>query len=235
MEKHRRQVEAQSKSSMKKTQDEVVNMKRIVIGLIVASSLVFTGCKDKDEKKDASDTPKQETTSEATGADVTAGVDQPKEPDENAVDGISTLSTDDGSVKISIAIPEGYEVSEFSSEQQVAFQRLGADGTSSTQINLRLMAEDENTVVTTAQKEVEYLLSANTDDQSTMGEVQTLVSGERQWSFFSYTLAGEEGYRLWTGLSNGCIVSCAVENLGSGLEPLAVDSLTQMLSAAIQE
>ncbi|WP_289290960.1 hypothetical protein [Sporofaciens musculi] len=210
-------------------------MKRILIGLIVASSMVFTGCGDKDEKKDTPDTAKQEASAEATGADVTAGVDQPKEKDENAVDGISTLSTEDGSVKISIARPEGFEDVEFSSEQQVAFQRMGADGTSSTQVNLRLMAEDENSVITTAKQEVEYLMSANTDDQGTVGEIQTLSAGERQWSFFSYTVAGEEGYRLWTSLANGCILSCAVENIGSGLEPLAVDNLAQMLSASIQE
>ena len=210
-------------------------MKRILIGLIVASSMVFTGCGDKDEKKDTPDTAKQQASAEATGADVTAGVDQPKEKDENAVDGISTLSTEDGSVKISIARPEGFEDVEFSSEQQVAFQRMGADGTSSTQVNLRLMAEDENSVITTAKQEVEYLMSANTDDQGTVGEIQTLSAGERQWSFFSYTVAGEEGYRLWTSLANGCILSCAVENIGSGLEPLAVDNLAQMLSASIQE
>ena len=166
---------------------------------------------------------------------MTAGVDQPKEKDENAIDGISTLSTEDGSVKISIARPEGFEDVEFSSEQQVAFQRMGADGTSSTQVNLRLMAEDENSVITTAKQEVEYLMSANTDDQGTVGEIQTLSAGERQWSFFSYTVAGEEGYRLWTSLANGCILSCAVENIGSGLEPLAADNLAQMLSASIQE
>lgn len=210
-------------------------MKRILIGLIVASSMVFTGCGDKDEKKDTPDTAKQEASAEATGADVTAGVDQPKEKDENAVDGISTLSTEDGSVKISIARPEGFEDVEFSSEQQVAFQRMGADGTSSTQVNLRLMTEDENSVITTAKQEVEYLMSANTDDQGTVGEIQTLSAGERQWSFFSYTVAGEEGYRLWTSLANGCILSCAVENIGSGLEPLAADNLSQMLSASIQE
>ena len=210
-------------------------MKRILIGLIVASSMVFTGCGDKDEKKDTPDTAKQEASAEATGADVTAGVDQPKEKDENAIDGISTLSTEDGSVKISIARPEGFEDVEFSSEQQVAFQRMGADGTSSTQVNLRLMAEDENSVITTAKQEVEYLMSANTDDQGTVGEIQTLSAGERQWSFFSYTVAGEEGYRLWTSRANGCILSCAVENIGSGLEPLAADNLAQMLSASIQE
>ena len=48
---------------------------------------------------------KQEASAEATGADVTAGVDQPKEKDENAIDGMSNLSTEDGSVKISPGHP----------------------------------------------------------------------------------------------------------------------------------
>lgn len=210
-------------------------MKRIIIGLIVASSIAFTGCGDKEETKESPEPAGQETSLEAKGADEEAEK-QPEEPNEASEDGISALSTEDGSVKISLVRPEGFEDVEFSSEQQVAFQRIGTDGTSSTQINLRLMAEDENVVITTAQQEVEYLMSANTDEQeASVGEIQTLEEGDRQWSFFSYSLAGEEGYRLWTCLSNGCILSCAVENIGSGLEPLAADSLVSMLSASIQE
>lgn len=211
-------------------------MKRILIGLLVASSIVFTGCGDKAEKKEPEDPVKQEVSAGVSQADMTAGETQTEEPDENMNDGRSALTTEDGSVRISIICPEGFEDVEFSSEQQVAFQRMGADGTSSTQINLRLMAEDENTVITTAKQEVDYLMSANVDDQgSLIGEIQTMAEGDRQWSFFSYSLAGEEGYRLWTSLSNGCILSCAVENIGSGLEPLAAESLVPMLSAAIQE
>lgn len=210
-------------------------MKRIIIGLIVASSIAFTGCGDKEEIKESPEPAGQETSLEAKGADEEADK-QPEESNEASEDGISALTTEDGSVKISLVRPEGFEDVEFSSEQQVAFQRIGTDGTSSTQINLRLMAEDENVVITTAQQEVEYLMSANTDEQeASVGEIQTLAEGDRQWSFFSYSLAGEEGYRLWTCLSNGCILSCAVENIGSGLEPLAADSLVSMLSASIQE
>lgn len=215
-------------------------MKRIIIGFIAAVSIVFSGCGDKQEKKEPTDTAGQEVSSEAEGADGAAGENRQEEPDTDAdtdgADGISTLATEDGSVKISFSRPEGFEEVEYSSEQQVVFQRMGADGTSSTQINLRLMTEDENAVLTTAKQEVEYLMSANTDDQgATVGEVQTLAEGERQWSFFSYSLAGEEGLRLWTALSNGCILSCAVENIGSGLAPLAPESLVPMLTAAIQE
>ena len=211
-------------------------MKRIIVGLIVALSIVFTGCGDKTEKKEPVDSEKKGDSAQVTQADMTAGEEQTQGVDESGDDGVSPLSTEDGSVRISIVRPEGFEDVEFSSEQQVAFQRMGGDGTSSTQINLRLMAEDENAVITEAKQEVEYLMSANTDEQgAVIGEIQTASEGERQWSFFSYSLAGEEGYRLWTSLSNGCILSCAVENIGSGLEPLSAETLFPTLSAAIQE
>lgn len=211
-------------------------MKRIVIGFIVMASIVITGCGEKQEKMETSETAEREISAEAEGTDAAEGEEVSAGPAADTASGISVLSTEDGSIKISIARPESFEDVDYSSEQQVVFQRTGADGTSSTQINLRLMTEDENAVLSTAKQEVEYLLSANADDQGTMvGEVQNLAEGERQWSFFSYSLAGEEGYRLWTSLSNGCILSCAVENIGSGLEPLAAESLIPMLSAAIQE
>ena len=151
------------------------------------------------------------------------------------MDGVPALCTDDKSVSITINRPEGFEDSEFSSEHQVAFQRIGADGTSSTQLNLRLMTEDENTVMTTAQQEVEYLLSANSDGTGNVGEMMSQQAGNRQWSYFTYSLEGVEGYRIWTTLANGCVISCTAENLGSGLEPLTVDYLLQILEASIQE
>ena len=63
----------------------------------------------------------------------------------------------------------------------------------------------------------------------------TQTTGEKQFSYFTYSQEGIEGYRIWTDLDNGCILSCTVENIGSGLEPLAIDSLAQIISASIQE
>ena len=210
--------------------------KLIIIGLIAVASMVFTGCGDKkNEDKNAvpdqvedsvtDDTDTEQITDTANGS---ADTDTPNE------DGISTLCTDDKSISVTVTRPEGFDDSEYSSEHQVAFQRLGADGTSSTQLNLRLMTEDENTVMTTAQQEVEYLLSANSDGGAA-GEVQTQAAGEKQFSYFTYSLEGIEGYRIWTALDNGCILSCTAENIGSGLEPLALESLTQILSTIVQE
>ena len=200
-----------------------MKMKKIVIlGLIVVTCMMMAGCKGKEEKKNE-DQKTAEQSQEQT-SDTT-----------DTVDGVPALCTDDKSVSITINRPEGFEDSEFSSEHQVAFQRIGADGTSSTQLNLRLMTEDENTVMTTAQQEVEYLLSANSDGTGNVGEMMSQQAGNRQWSYFTYSLEGVEGYRIWTTLANGCVISCTAENLGSGLEPLTVDYLLQILEASIQE
>lgn len=210
--------------------------KIIIIGLIAAASMIFTGCGGKEnvDKKAATDQVEENVPDAAITDGQSDTLDSPEESDAPAVDGVSVLCTDDKSISISVTRPEGFEDSEHSSEHQIAFQRLGADGTSSTQLNLRLMTEDADTVMTTAQQEVEYLLSANSDG-GTVGEVQTQTAGEKQFSYFSYSQEGIEGYRIWTDLDNGCILSCAAENIGSGLEPLAIDSLIQMISASIQE
>jgi len=210
--------------------------KLIIIGLIAVASMVFTGCKDNEneDKKAVSDQVEDSVTDDTDTEDITDTANGSADTDTPNEDGISTLCTDDKSISVTVTRPEGFDDSEYSSEHQVAFQRLGADGTSSTQLNLRLMTEDENTVMTTAQQEVEYLLSANSDGGA-VSEVQTQAAGEKQFSYFTYSLEGIEGYRIWTALDNGCILSCTAENIGSGLEPLALESLTQILSTAIQE
>ena len=210
--------------------------KLIILGLIAVASMVFTGCGDKknEDKNAVPDQVEDSVTDDTDTEDITDTANGSADTDTPNEDGISTLCTDDKSISVTVTRPEGFDDSEYSSEHQVAFQRLGADGTSSTQLNLRLMTEDENTVMTTAQQEVEYLLSANSDGGAA-GEVQTQAAGEKQFSYFTYSLEGIEGYRIWTALDNGCILSCTAENIGSGLEPLALESLTQILSTVVQE
>ena len=213
----------------------VTKMKKIVIlGLIVVTCMMMAGCKGKEEKKNEDQKTAEQSQEQTSDTTDTASNELPEEEGASTagVDGVPALCTDDKSVSITINRPEGFEDSEFSSEHQVAFQRIGADGTSSTQLNLRLMTEDENTVMTTAQQEVEYLLSANSDGTGNVGEMMSQQAGNRQWSYF---LEGVEGYRIWTTLANGCVISCTAENLGSGLEPLTVDYLLQILEASIQE
>jgi hypothetical protein len=164
-----------------------------------------------------------------------AGQSGEGEPETGGIDGVSTLCTDDKSISITVNRPEGFEDSEFSSEHQVAFQKVGEGGAGSTQISLRLMAEDENSVMTTAQQEVEYLLSANSEGTGVVEEVQSQPAGSREWSYFTYSLDDAEGIRSWTPLSNGCVVSCTVENLGTGLEPMNVEGMLQILDGSIQE
>ena len=74
-------------------------MKRIIVGLIVALSIVFTGCGDKTEKKEPVDLEKKEDSAQVTQADMTAGEEQTQGVDESGDDGVSPLSTEDGSVR----------------------------------------------------------------------------------------------------------------------------------------
>lgn len=216
-------------------------MKKVMrLVLIVVISVLFaSGCKDKD-KADGKD-PAQDTKPEVTDvaeegtSDAQENID---EPDQSGADGGSVLSTDDKSVSITIIRPEGYESPEYSSELQVAFQRTGENGENSTQLNFRLAAESEDEVMTVAQQEVGYILSANADgtvEQGMAGEVQTSAVGERQWSYFTYSTEGLEGVRAWALLSNGCVISCMAENLGTGLEPMNVEAILQTFDASIQE
>lgn len=215
-------------------------MKKIVIlGLIIITSMMLAGCGGKEEPKEegkgAAD-QSQEDVSAAPEADpADTGGNSEGESETAGIDGVSALCTDDKSVSITINRPEGFEDSEFSSEHQVAFQKMGEGGAGSTQMSLRLMAEDVNSVMATAQQEVEYLLSANSDGAGAVAEVQTQPVGSREWSYFTYSLEDEEGFRSWTTLSNGCVLSCTVENLGSGLEPLSVEGMLQVLDGSIQE
>lgn len=218
------------------------DMKKIIrLGLVVMMSILFAaGCKEKD-KADDSD-PAQDTkadvidVAEPEAADAQGGGTEGA--DQGGEDGIATLSTDDRSISITVVRPEGYEIPEYSSEFQVVFQRMGENGENSMQMNLRLVAESESEVMAVAQQEVGYILSANGEgaqEQAVPGEVQTSSSGARQWSYFTYSTEGLEGVRAWSALSNGCVISCIAENLGSGLEPLNVESILQTFDAAIQE
>ena len=165
-----------------------MKMKKIVIlGLIVVTCMMMAGCKGKEEKKNEDQKTAEQSQEQTSDTTDTASNELPEEEGASTtgVDGVPALCTDDKSVSSTINRPEGFEDSEFSSEHQVAFQRIGADGTSSTQLNLRLMTEDENTVMTTAQQEVEYLLSANSDGTGNVGEMMSQQAGNRQWSYFT--------------------------------------------------
>lgn len=215
-------------------------MKKVVIlGLMIITSIMMVGCggkeKTEDDEKGAAKQSQEDipAVQEADLAD--AGQSGEGEPETGGIDGVSTLCTDDKSISITVNRPEGFEDSEFSSEHQVAFQKVGEGGAGSTQISLRLMAEDVNSVMTTAQQEVEYLLSANSEGTGVVEEVQSQPAGSREWSYFTYSLDDAEGIRSWTPLSNGCVVSCTVENLGTGLEPMNVEGMLQILDGSIQE
>lgn len=214
-------------------------MKKIIIlGLIVITSMMMAACggkeKSKEEDKEAAKQSEEEVPAVQETDLADAGENGGSEAKNSGIDGVSTLCTDDKSIRITVNRPEGFEDSEFSSEHQVAFQKMG-EGGGSTQMSLHLTTNDENSVMATAKQEVEYIFSANSDGTGVVAGVESQAVGNRQWSYFTYSLDDTEGLRSWTSLSNGCVVSCMVENIGTGLESLNVESMLQILDGAIQE
>ena len=113
-------------------------MKKVVIlGLMIITSIMMVGCggkeKTEDDEKGAAKQSQEDipAVQEADLAD--AGQSGEGEPETGGIDGVSTLCTDDKSISITVNRPEGFEDSEFSSEHQVAFQKVGEGGAGSTQ------------------------------------------------------------------------------------------------------
>lgn len=206
-------------------------MKKIaMLGLVLLLCMGMAGCKGEEKVKED-----EAASQEDTGEDQEDAKDAEDLQIEGDTEKVFDLYTEDKSASIQIKMLAGYEESDYSSETSLAFQCPQEGSDNVTQLNLRLVTDSEENVVTTAQQEVQYLLSANSDGEGVVNEVQSISEGERQWSYFTYSLEGLEGCRMWTSLGNGCVLSCTVENLGSAQEPLNIDGLVQELNAAIQE
>lgn len=206
-------------------------MKKIaMLGLVLLLGVGLAGCKGREKK----------TEDEAAAKD-TAEADrgEKKETDtleiEDGSEQVFTLYTEDKSASIQVRMPAGYGESDYSAETALTFQNPEGADENVTQLNLRLVTDSVENVMTTAQQEVQYLLSANAGGSGGLDEVQNKTEGDRQWSYFHYSMEGVEGYRIWTSLNNGCVLSCTVEDLGTGMEPLNVDSFVQELGVVVQE
>ena len=205
-------------------------MKKIaMLGLVLLLGMSLAGCKDEEKAAES-----EAASPEEAEADQEDGKEADTLEIEDGSEKVFTLYTEDKSASIQIRMLAGYAESGYSSETSLAFQNLEGGNENVTQLNLRLVTDSEETIMTTAQQEVQDLLSANSDDGGVVDEVQEKIQGDKQWSYFYYSMEGLEGYRIWTSLDNGCVLSCTVENLGTGLEPLDVDYIIQELSSDIQ-
>ena len=80
--------------------------------------------------------------------------------------------------------------------------------------------------------EVDYLLSANTDEEMTE-DVLTISEGGKVWSYFNYSMEELEGCRIWTTLDNGGILACTVENIGEKPEQIDAEKLISTFLSSI--
>ena len=189
-------------------------MKKIwMIGLVLMLSMTMISCGEKEEEE------KKTTQTEKKS----------EEKEKNNVT-TCTLSSEDGSVSIELKIGDGYEESEYSSETMRSFEKKA--GSVSAQLNLSLRTEPENEVTQSMIAEVDYLLSANTDEEMTE-DILTLSEGGKEWSYFNYSMEGLEGCRIWTVLDDGGILACTVESIGEKPEQIDAKKMISALLSSI--
>lgn len=205
-------------------------MKKLVTLLLILSMCVsLAACGDKDGQKEEDQAGEEEKEQDADSGD--AGENEKKSDSGE----MYTLTTEDGEVSIQVRNPEGFEAAEYASDTWLCFECPGSTEGASTQYAMSLFEQEAAEVAETMRQEVEYLLSANSEDEVQSPEVQTVEAGGRQWSYFSYGMEELEGYRVWTALENGCIFACTAENVGADLESLDIESIVAELAGLIQE
>lgn len=201
----------------------MMRMKRVILfGLILVVSVMFAGCGSKE---------KEEKAAEESSEDMPETEDTKMEKEESGY----TLYIEDKSTSIQIKKPEGFDETEYISDAWLSFERPGEDSESYTQVNLYLMTDSIDTIQETMTEEIKYLISANSYDEGKIDEVKSIAESGREWEYFNYSLEELDGYRMWTELENGCVLICAAENVGNGLEPLDAEGMIQELSPSIQE
>lgn len=189
-------------------------MKKVwMIGLVLILSMTLISCGDKKEEE------KETTQTE----------EKSEEKEKNNVT-TCALTSEDGSVSIELKVGDGYEESEYSSETMRSFEKKAES--ISTQLNLSLRTESENEVAQSMIAEVDYLLSANTDEEMTE-DILTISEGGKVWSYFNYSMEELEGCRIWTTLDNGGILACTVENIGEKPEQIDAEKLISTFLSSI--
>lgn len=146
-----------------------------------------------------------------------------------------TLYSETEEVGIEIGIPASFkfEQTEYSSESWLALQIPGKDEDSSTQLMMYLEADETIDVGQTMFDEIQYLLSANSDEE-VGGDSSIILHGENyEWNCLEYELEGLEGYKFWSELENGSVVAGTIENIGNNTESFNIDEFIYQIDQTI--
>ncbi len=143
------------------------------------------------------------------------------------------LSSETEDVSIEIGIPSIFEQTEYSSESWLALQIPGKDEDSSVQLMMYLEADETIDVSKSMREEVNYLLSANSDEEVQMLDQITIHADNYEWSYITYVLEGLEGFKFYSILENGSTIVGTIENIGNDSESFNIDEFIHQIDKTI--
>ena len=146
-----------------------------------------------------------------------------KAAEETQKDTLYNLITEDGEVEINLQFSEEYQETEYSTESWLSLE-IPEDEESSVQLMLHL---DQNTiqdVENNLRKEIDYLLSANTENKADI-EIESSTGECGEWFWFTYGYEELEGYKIWVELKNDVVLTATLEMIGENAREVAVEEL----------
>ena len=82
-------------------------------------------------------------------------------------------------------------------------------------------------------QEVRYLLSANSDEEVEVDD-SIIFHGERyEWNCLEYELEGLEGFKFWSKLGNGAVLTGTVEKIGNDSESFNISEFIHQIDKTI--
>ena len=192
-----------------------------IIMIVCALSIACTACSGNKEEVDDKESAAEELTTEEAYVEEKAEIEK------------YTLSSETEDVSIEIGIPSIFEQTEYNSDSWLALQIPGEDEESSTQLMMYLEADNSIDVSKSIAEEVNYLLSANSDEEVQMIDQITIQADNYEWFYITYVLEGLEGFKFYSILENGSAVVGTIENIGNDSESFNIDEFIQQIDKTI--
>lgn len=207
-------------------------MKKAVVFLMILTlsvSAAACGSKEKDDTK--TDTKTEQSQDAEKSQDSGKSEDETTKADNKMYE----LSSEDSVWTIKVSAPEGCSEADFSSDTARAFEGIGSGEGSSLQYVMTLRNADLTTVESDMKEEVQYLYTANSDGDIPSMDTASSEHNGKTWNYFSYSMEGLNGYRVWVELSDGDVFACTVEWVGEGETPDDIDTVIKTLASCIAD
>lgn len=146
-----------------------------------------------------------------------------------------TLASEIENVSIKLEIPGEFQQTDYSSESWLTLEIPGENEDSSTQLMMYLEADESVDVKKNMVEEVNYLMSANTDDWEELDYVEGVSAKHYEWSYVTYELDGLKGYKFCAKMENGSTLAATIELLGDNPKPFDIVTFIHQIDKGIIE